>query len=155
MPLFLFCFSKDRLRQGPSPGDATMWAELWVPVGTLTPHRAGSAWYGLTWKNSSINVRAPADSARPASLRMRGGGLLTHCFLVFRSSSPTVRFGMKWELMGTQKREDWALGTSVSTKCLGRCLWSASKPAGVQILPGIVEDDCVGGGGWGLRERMV
>lgn len=153
MPLFLFCFSKDRLRQGPSPGDATVWAEPRVPVGTLTPHRAGSAWeYGLTLKNSSVNVRAPADSARPASHRMRDGGLLTHCFLVFRPSSPTVRFRMKWELVGTQKREDWAQGTSISTKRLGRCLWSASKPAGVQTLPGIVGDDCAGSrGGGGVK----
>lgn len=147
MPLFLFCFSKDQFRQGPSSGVATMGAELRVPVGTLTPHRTGSAWeYGLTSKSSSISVRAPADSARPASLRMRGGGLLTHCFLVFGSSSPTVRFGMKWELVGTQKREDWALCISVGTKDLGRCLGSASKPAGVQTLPGIVEDDGEGGG---------
>lgn len=63
-----------------------MGAELRVPVGTLTPHRAGSAWeYGRTLKSSSISVRAPADSARPASLRRRGGGLLTHCFLVSHS----------------------------------------------------------------------
>lgn len=96
-------------------------------------------------ESSSINVRAPTDSTRPASHRLRGGGLLTHCFLVFRSSSPTVR----WDEVGTQKREDWALSTSVTTKCLGRCLCSASKHAGVQIWPGVVEDDCAGGRGWG------
>lgn len=115
VPLFPLCLSKDWLRLGPSPGHVTMWAELWVPVGTLTPHRAGSASeYSPTLKSSSINVRAPTDSTRPASLRMRGGGLLTYCFLVFRSSSPTVR----WDEVEIQKREDWALGTSVTTKCL-------------------------------------